>query len=414
MKKMTRRGSPHPRYRLYTTPASYIPQLTKTDNATEQFEDEICRRFNVAAAVCVPMARTGLYLTLMETIRPGHKVVMSPLTIVDVVNAVLLAGGVPVFGDICRESCALAPEKAESLLDGQTDAVLVTHLHGQTAGARVFRDICTRRGIPLIEDAAQAFGAVEDGKRLGTIGDAGIYSFGFFKHVSTWRGGMVVSNDRALIGRIRTRIQKLPQVSRRKLLAAGLSGLMVDIATWPPLFSSLTYPVVRRNMPFVNRSLDPESGASRLKTFPDDYLRPMRQWQAGLGLRQLDRLENYSRSRLAHAKEYHHGLEGLSGIIKPQQREDLSNIYTYFPIQARDRQNVLQYAQRRGRDFAAQHLRNCADLPEFRELYRDCPEARAAASELILLPTYPRYPLIEVQRNIEVLREVLRWKTSSG
>lgn len=405
---MSRSWSPHPRYRLYTTSASYIPPLKGIKDAIERFEIEICRRFNVAAAVCVPMARTGLYLTLLETIRPGQKIIMSPLTIVDVVNAVLLAGGVPVFADICNESCSIDPEEAESLIDGQTGAILITHLHGQTAGAHVFRDICIRRRIRLIEDAAQAFGAIEQGRRLGTIGDAGIYSFGFFKNLSTWRGGMVVSDDRNLIERIRTRVQKFSEVSIHKLLIAGVSGLIVDIGAWPPIFSSLTYPVVRRDIALVNRCLDPESSASRLNAFPEDYLHRMRQWQATLGLRQLDRVDEDTRTRLIHARRYHFGLDGLAGIIKAQRIDDLSNIYTYFPIQIRNRHKVLHYAQERGRDFAAQHLRNCAELPEFRELYRHCPKAQATASELILLPTYPRYPATEVQLNIEVLREFVR------
>ncbi|MBI3939689.1 MAG: DegT/DnrJ/EryC1/StrS aminotransferase family protein [Acidobacteria bacterium] len=405
---MTIRWSPHPRYRLYTRFASYLPQVKEVDGATGHFEAEVCRRFNVAAAACVPRARTGIYLALLEAIQPGQKVIMSPLTIVDVVNAVLLAGGIPVFCDICRASCSIDPDKAESLIDGQTGAILITHLHGQTARARVFLDICMRRGVRLIEDAAQAFGAMEHGWRLGTIGDAGIYSFGFFKNLSTWRGGMVVSNDRKLIGRIRNHVHKFSLVSRRQLLMTTLSGMIVDISTWPPIFSKLIYPVVRRNNGLVNRWLDPEARARRLKRMPTGYLHRMREWQALVGLRQLDRVEPDTYARTIRAKQYHDGLDGLSRIIKAQRADDLSNIYTYFPIQIGNRQSVLHYAQERGRDFAAQHLRNCADLPEFRELYRDCPNARATASELIILPTYPRYPAAEVQLNIEVIQEFVR------
>src|SRR6266704_1237320 len=104
---MANRWSPHPRYRIYTASASYIPQLRLSNDAVQGFEAEVCRRFNAAAAVSVPMARTGLFLTLLETIQPGRKVIMSPLTIVDVVNVVLLAGGIPVFSDICRRSCSI-------------------------------------------------------------------------------------------------------------------------------------------------------------------------------------------------------------------------------------------------------------------------------------------------------------------
>src|SRR6266478_3131149 len=134
--------SPHARYRLYTTGADYRSGLFDTKEGVENFEHEVCRRFNVAAAVCVPMARVGLYLAVREMIRPGQKVILSPLTVVDVVNAVLLAGGIPVFADIIRRSCAIDIDAADSLIDASTGALLITHLHGETAGAHPFRELC--------------------------------------------------------------------------------------------------------------------------------------------------------------------------------------------------------------------------------------------------------------------------------
>jgi perosamine synthetase len=402
------RWSPHPRFRLYTSVASYVPSFAAPPDALEQLEAEICVRFQVAAAVCVPMARTGLYLTLIETIRPGQKVIMSPLTIIDVVNAVVLAGGVPVFADICRETCGLDPAKVEDLIDDQTGAVLVTHLHGQTAGARVFAELCERRGVRLIEDAAQAFGAVEGGRYLGTVGHAGVYSFGFYKNLSAWRGGMVVSNDRKLVDRLRMKLRDFSAVPARQLFRTALLGLIVDMGTWPPVFSQLAHRLVRMNLAAVDRRLDPESGASRLAKMPNSYLAQMRPWQADLALNQLNRVAADTKTRIELAMQYHAGLEGLAGIVKPPVSDDGSNIYTYFPIQVRNRADFLRYAQSRGRDIAAQHLRNCADLSEFREFSRDSPSARAAAAELVLLPTYPRYPASQAERNIGVLREFLK------
>jgi perosamine synthetase len=356
----------------------------------------------------VPMARMGLFFALREMIRPGQRVILSPLTIVDVVNAVLLAGGVPVFTDIVRRSCAIDIDKAHSLIDGSTAALLITHLHGETAGAHPFREICQRRGLCLIEDSAQAFGAIECGKRVGTIGDAGIYSFGFYKNLTTWRGGMVVSNNAALIERIRGYVRKLPQLPRWRLLIRMLGGLAVDVATWPSVFATFTHPLVRQNFGIINRQLDPEVHTTRLSEVPKDHLRGMRESQALIGIRQLERLDQDALCRVKHAAVYHDGLGGLDGVITPRRCSDLSNVYTYFPIQITDRDSLLQYSQHSGRDFAAQHLRNCADLPMFSEFRRDCPNARAAARELVLLPTYPRYPASEVKKNIEVIREFFR------
>jgi len=372
---------------------------------TDKFESEVCQRFNAAAAVCVPMARTGLFLVLRESIRPGQKVILSPLTIVDVINAVLFAGGIPVFADIERKSCALDIERVDSLIDDSTGAVLLTHLHGEASGAHSFRELCRRRGVPLIEDAAQAFGAIECGKRVGTIGDAGVYSFGFYKNLTTWRGGMIVSNNVALIERIRGHLRELSELPRWRLLAQMLSGLTVDLATCPPIFARLTYPLVRQNYAMINGRLDPERSATRLNKIPSSYLFRMRASQAEIGIRGLQRVDQDARCRINHAAIYHQGFEGLDGVITPEPGTDLSNVYTYFPIQVTNRTQLLAHSQRRGRDFAAQHLRNCADLSFFKEFRRDCPNARRVARDLVLLPTYPRYPEPEVRNNVEVVRE---------
>ncbi len=411
---MSNNRSPHPRYRIYTSRESYrapvrnfIPGRGSHRDTVRALEDEICRLFGCAAAVCVPMARTGLFFALQELIHPGQNVVMSPLTIMDVVNMVMLAGGVPTFADTDRRSCAIDPGKAESLIDGNTGAVLITHLHGETAGAHIFKEICRRKGVPLIEDVSQAFGAVERSRRLGTIGDLGLYSFGFYKNVNAWQGGMLVSPDPALIARIRRRVAGLPVLPALRLFGKSFFGLAMEIATAPPVFTAVIHPLLRFSLRHgiraVERCLDPEASATRLEAIPRDYLYRMTASQANLVLHQLESVDADSMTRIAHADTYHRGLSSLPGVIVPRRHDGLSHIYTYYPIQSGEREALLRYALLRGRDFAAQFLRNCADLPEFQEFFRDCPNARASARELILLPTYPRYPEEEIQRNIETI-----------
>lgn len=410
--------SPHPRFRLYTLQSSYglllrhlLKGLHDSADAAAKLEAEVCLRFDVTAAVCVPMARTGLYLGLRELIRPGQTVVMSPLTIQDVVNMVILAGGVPVFADICRRSCAIDPNQAESLIDHRTGALLISHLHGESAGAHIFQEICSRRGVPLIEDAAQAFGAAEGARRLGTIGDLGIFSFGFYKNVSAWRGGMLVSRNPKLISAVRRRVSELSVLPAWRLLALGLGGLFTDLVTWPPLFASLVHPMLRysfmRGIRAINRRLDPEDRAARLRTIPADYLYRMTAAQSELAFAQLNRVDSDSKIRIAHAERYHRALAGLDGLIVPKWHDGPSHIYTYYPIQYSRREELLRYAMERKRDFAPQYLRNCASLAEFSEFNRDCPNAEAAARELVLLPTYPKYPAAEIKRNIESIQEFL-------
>jgi perosamine synthetase len=399
--------SPHARYRLYTSLASYTLPLSRAGHGIREFENEICTRFSVAAAVCVPMARMGIFLVLKEVIQPGQKVVLSPLTIVDVVNAVVLAGGIPVFADINRRTCALDIDKVEPLLDRSIGAVLLTHLHGEAGDAHAFRALCEKRGIALIEDSAQACGGMENGKRLGTIGNAGIYSFGFYKNLTAWRGGMVVSDDTALIERIQRRVRELPRLPQSRLLLQMLAGLSVDAATHPAVFAPITSAMVRRGVRMLDQRLDPEHGAIRLAEVPEQWQYRMRDSQAQLALRRLDRLDQEAYRRIDNAALYHDGLVDQP-VLTPERRGGLSNVYSYFPIQVPDRAELLRYARAKHRDFAAQHLRNCVDLDMFSEFYRDCPNARQAADELVLLPTYPRYPASEAQKNIAVIRQFFR------
>jgi dTDP-4-amino-4,6-dideoxygalactose transaminase len=295
----------------------------------------------------------------------------------------------------------------QSLIDGNTGAVLITHLHGESAGSHEFLDICRPRGIPLIEDTAQSFGAMERGRRLGTIGRLGIYSFGFYKNLNAWRGGMLVSQDEDLIVRIRRRMEGFPQVPAGHLLVSIMTGMLTDLATYPPVFANLIYPTVRyaflHDVVGVNRRLDPENRASCLSKIPSEYLWRMAPAQALLALKQLDHVDRDNNVRRSKAAQYHDALARQEMMVTPEWNE--SSIYVYYPVQYRGREALLKYAMQCKRDFAAQHLRNCADLPEFREFYRDCPNARAAARNLILLPTYPRYPDSEIQKNIDVIRK---------
>jgi dTDP-4-amino-4,6-dideoxygalactose transaminase len=133
----------------------------------------------------------------------------------------------------------------------------------------------------------------------------------------------------------------------------------------------------------------------------------MRAGQARIGVREMERVDCDIQSRIAQAAIYHDGLNALPDVYTPRLRKDASHIYTYFPIQVADRRGLLRYAQQKGRDFAAQHLRNCADLEIFAEFYRNCPAAREAAQELVLLPTYPGYPVSEIRKNVCVIQEWL-------
>lgn len=405
--------APQPRYRLYTNFKSYwsflfdlVSGRLKKGNEVAELEKALTEKVGVANVVCISMARVGIYLTIKHLIKQGQEVIMSPYTIADVVNMVISAGGLPVFADIEQASCNLDPAKIEPLISGNTGAVLVTHLHGVSARIEEILAICQKHNLPLVEDAAQAFGTKVNGRWLGTFGTAGIYSFSMYKNVNGWYGGAVVSKNQELMEKIRAKLGQWPYQSPKFIAKRMLKGLVSDILTNPLIFKPLTYWIFRygflHDIHWINRWVEIELNLKRYDVFPQHYQARLTPWQARLILPQLARVEADSQNRLQKAELYHQGLKDIAGLVLAPM--DFGSTCMYFPIQYADRQKLLKHLMRQGRDVAAQHLKNCADLPSFAAFHRDCPIAGKTANEVIILPTYPRYSITEVKKNIEAIQ----------
>ena len=321
---------------------------------------------------------------------------------------IICAGGIPVFTDIERKTCNIDPGEVEKLIDDKTGAVLVTHLHGLAAPMVRITEMCKKTNVPLIEDSAQAFGGRFDGKWLGSFGDAGIYSFGRYKNLMSFYGGMVVTPHGDIHDKIHAEISSFPYMGAGQISKRVSGGLAKDIATSPPLFQAFVYRIFRfghlNNIKTINRFVETELDLSRKDRIPENYLQRMTPMQARLVLSKINRVEMDNAERIRYARIYHEGLSDLAKLRLPPLRDDGSHIYTYYPIQYHNRPALIRWIMEHRRDVGAQHLKNCADLPTFQEYYRDCPNARATANEVILLPTYPRYGEGEVRRNIDVIR----------
>jgi dTDP-4-amino-4,6-dideoxygalactose transaminase len=407
--------APQPRYRLYDDPLTYatIAREVATGrwlagDSCQELEKSLAS-LGAPHAVLTPRARVAIHLAVKALIRPGQKVVLSPYTIADVVNVVVAAGGVPVFADIERETCNVDPAEIEKLVDRDTGAVMITHLHGLACDMDVIPRICAERGVPLIEDAAQAFGARFAGRPLGTFGDAGIFSFGKYKNVNAFLGGVITTRRADLAEKARAELAAWPFQDLGGYLSEAGHGLATDLATWPPLFRAFTFWVFRfaflQELSILNRQVSFDNDPDLRSELPEHYRCRMTPLQARLVLRQLARVDEHIRERVERARLYHDGLEDVRELLIAPLRTDFSHMYTYFPVQADDRNALLRHMMRRGRDVAGQHIKNCADFPAFEAWHRDCPNARKTANAVVLLPTYPRYSLREVEANVRVIRE---------
>jgi dTDP-4-amino-4,6-dideoxygalactose transaminase len=323
---------------------------------------------------------------------------------------VLCAGGIPEFVDIEERTCNIDPDGVVERLQSADNmgAVLVTHFYGLICDIQAIVKACKSRGIPVIEDAAQAFGARLDGTRAGAIGDVGVFSFGLLKHVTGFFGGAVLTDDPELDAKIRADLDRFGDFSREMLLHKMVAGAMFDIATTPAVFDTSVYWLFRHaylnNLSFFNNKFATDSNPVAYSSFPGKYAAHMSSAQADIIRPQFDRYEEATAIRIRNAQIYYDGLKDVPGITLPPARTDGSHIYIYYPIQCEDREKLARSMTHELRDVQVSHHRNCAALPCFADYARDCPNAERTARSVIYLPCYAGYREDQVRANVEAIR----------
>jgi dTDP-4-amino-4,6-dideoxygalactose transaminase len=164
------------------------------------FEEETAAYCGAARAVGVSSGTDALIIALMALgVEPGDEVITSPFTFFATAGSITRVGAVPVFVDIEPDTYNIDPAKIEAAITGKTRAVMPVHIFGQCADMDSINEIASRRGLKVVEDAAQAIGSEYKGKRAGSLGDVGCFSFFPSKNLGGFGdGGMVTTSDSAL------------------------------------------------------------------------------------------------------------------------------------------------------------------------------------------------------------------------
>jgi dTDP-4-amino-4,6-dideoxygalactose transaminase len=192
----------------------------------EAFEMEWARFCGARACAGVASGTDALSLALVASgaVRPGRRdeVITAPLTAGYTALAVLKAGGVPAFADVDPNTYTLDPRSLERALTPRTRAVVPVHLYGRMANMEAVREFAGRRGLVVIEDAAQAHGARLNGRRAGAWGHASAFSFYPTKNLGAYGdGGAVTSDDARLI----ERVKELRQGGHPSALGGRIAGM---------------------------------------------------------------------------------------------------------------------------------------------------------------------------------------------
>jgi dTDP-4-amino-4,6-dideoxygalactose transaminase len=169
-----------------------------------QFEKEWANYFKVKNAIAVNSATSALYCAVGASgVGPGDEIIVSPYTMAASATAPLIYNAIPVFADIEEEYFCLSPESVEQRITPHTRAIIVVDIFGLPYNADQINAIAKKHNLIVIEDCAQAPGATYKGKFAGTLGDIGVYSLNYHKHIHTGEGGVVVTDNDDLAEKIR-------------------------------------------------------------------------------------------------------------------------------------------------------------------------------------------------------------------
>jgi perosamine synthetase len=169
----------------------------------ERFEKALAEYIGVKHAIALPSCTSALHLSLLALgIKEGDEVIVPDATWIATSAPISYVGATPVFADIDPETWCLSAESFEACITPRTKAVIPVDLYGGIPDMDAIRGLARRNGIAIIEDAAEALGTEYKGKRAGSFGDTGVFSFHGSKTVTTGEGGMLVTDHDDLYRRV--------------------------------------------------------------------------------------------------------------------------------------------------------------------------------------------------------------------
>jgi len=186
----------------YVTDAIKSGWVSSLGKYVDEFEKSFAKWLGVKYALAVSNGTAALHLALVAlAVTNGDEVIIPDLTFVATANAVAYTGAKPIPVDIDSETWCIDPEAVRKAITVRTRAIIPVHLYGHPADMDAIQEIAEEHGLHVVEDAAEAHGAEYKGRRVGSLGTCGAFSFYGNKIITTGEGGMITTNDESLYER---------------------------------------------------------------------------------------------------------------------------------------------------------------------------------------------------------------------
>ena len=332
----------------------------------EKFENKFAEYIGVKHGVAICNGTAALHVALAAVgVSAGDEVIVPSFSFVATSNSVLYQRAKPVFADINPLTYNINPEEIEKRITKKTRAIIPVHYAGQPADMDAVSEIAEKYRIYVVEDAAEAHGALYHGRKAGSLGDVACFSFYPNKNMTTGEGGMITTDDEELAERMRM-IRAHGQDARYHHVMLGYNYRMTD-------------------------------------------------FQAALGLVQLKRLERVIRNKVERAVFYNKKIRETfdDAIIPPYAAPDRTHVYMFYSVRFETRamrDKAIVELENRGVEtrisFPCLHLQ-----PLYQELfgYRTglLPVTENVSDTILCLPIYPHMSPKEQEYVLSVLNDVL-------
>ncbi|MEO8429899.1 MAG: DegT/DnrJ/EryC1/StrS family aminotransferase [Acidobacteriota bacterium] len=348
-----------------------------TGPKVHQFEREFAAYKGVDQAMALNSCTAAMHLALLALdLKPGDEVVTTPLTFCATVNSILHAGGTPVLADVDPKTMNIDPAEVRRRMGPRVRAILPVHFAGRSCDMDALVSIAAEHGAALIEDCAHAIETEYHGRKAGTFGEFGCFSFYSTKNIVTGEGGMVIARDPRQADRIRI---------------LGLHGMSKD--AWKR-FS--------------------DQGFKHYDVVEAGFKYNMMDLQAAIGIHQLARVETWWKRRQEIWSRYQEALAdlpvGLPAPVEPDTRHAY-HLYTILVDEARagisrDRFLDAMTAEKIG---VGVHYRSVPEHPYYQKTLawrpEDFPAAAAIGRQTVSLPLSPKLSDSDVEDVIAAVRK---------
>jgi len=325
----------------------------------KSLEERVAAYCGTKYAIGVASGTDALLLSLRACeVKPGDEVITTSFSFFASAGVISRLGAIPVFVDIDADTYNIDPAQVEKKISPKTKAIMPVHLFGQCADMDPIIDVAKQHNLKVVEDAAQSIGAGYKGKKAGTIGDFGCFSFFPSKNLGgAGDGGMVVTDDPEMAEMIR-----ILRVHGSK----------------PKYYHS----IIGYN--------------SRLDTL-----------QAAILAVKLKHLDDWSKKRRKHAEAYNSAFKDLD-IITPKEESYSYHIYNQYTIAVKKRDELRKYLKQKeiGHDSyypVPLHLQECYKFLGYNK--GDLPVSEKRAEEVVSIPVYPELTQQEQEYIISTIKE---------